>query len=240
MQEESDKKNRREEKIRGEILDAAIKLFYLKEFNDISIHDISEMTILSRTTIYKYFHHGKEEIYFVLGTMGFATANKTIQEKILIEEKSGLDQFLGLCEFTFDVATPFIFTILRYFYNRMNIKKLNIENWFQEVAESYGTPKFFELREKISPGEPFLVDFYAQIQQTAFLWEKAIVKGLKDGTITNSLDKEQILHYVNLTITGIIEQTLLRKETTLDRIGLEKDTIRKNTLNLIKLFLEMT
>lgn len=239
MQDEQDMKKRREEKVKKEILDAAIKLFYLKEFNDISIHDISDTTILSRTTIYKYFHHGKDEIYFVLGTIMFEMANKNLKEQILVEEKSGIDQFLGLCEFTFDQATPFIFAILRYFYNRMNIKKLNLENWYQEVADSYETPRFKELRQKISPEEPYLVDFYAEIQQTANLWGKAIEKGKKDGTITNTLETEQILQYVNSTITGIIEQTLLRSQTTLHRIGLEKGPIREYSLKLIRIFLEM-
>ena len=72
--------------------------------------------------------------------------------------------------------------------------------------------------------------------QTAFIWARVIENGKKDSSITNSMDTEQILHYMNLTIVGIIEQTILRK-ATLKRIDLTKETIKNNTLSLIQMFL---
>lgn len=230
-----DYKKRKEQKVKGEILEAANKIFYMKEFNDISVNDISEMAVVSRTTIYKYFPQGKDEIYFILGTFGFATANSRIKKEILIPNKTGLEQFMGLCEFTFDVATPFIFEILRDFYNRVNIKNIKIEEKHDDIPSKAGTKAYNEIRSQFE--EPYLVDFYVQIQQTAFLWESAIEKGQKDGSIVKKLDKSKIIHFINLSLSGIIEQSLLRKNSTLKRIGLEQDVIRQQTLDLVRMFL---
>lgn len=229
-------KKRKEEKIKHEILEAARKVFELKELMDITVGDISEMAVVSRTTIYKYFPHGRDEIYFVLGALGFATANEILKKTILNSNKTGLEQFLGLCEFTFDRATPFIFTILTEFYNRVNIKNLKIEEMHDEIARKARTDEYEDIRNQFD--EPYIVDFYVEIQQTAFLWENAIEKGQKDGSILKNLDKSQIIHFINLSISGIIEQTLLRKGSTLKRIGLEQDVVKKQTLDIIRLFLQ--
>jgi hypothetical protein len=83
------------------------------------------------------------------------------------------------------------------------------------------------------------VEFYAQLVKTAFIWISVIDKGKEDGSITNSMDTEKIVHYLNLTIIGIIEQTILRK-STLNRIHLSKEEIQEPTLTLVKVFLTNT
>ena len=194
------------------------------------------MAVVSRTTIYKYFPHGKDEIYFVLGSLGFALANSRLEKEILTLDKSGLDQFMGLCEFTFDSATPFIFEILRDFYSRVNQDNLKIEEMHDEIARIAGTEKYHKLRKQFK--DPYILDFYVQIQQTAFLWESAIEKGQKDGTIAKNLDKSQMIHFINLSLSGIIEQSLLRKNSTLKRIGLSQDVIRQQALDIVRMFLQ--
>ncbi len=235
MNNSTSMKKRKEEKIKHEILDAAEKLFYLKEFQDISVHDISEMAVISRTTIYKYFSNGKDEIYFVLGEERFSMANEHLKSNVLTPEKSGFEQFMGLCEFTFDVATPFIFEILRDFYNRVNLKNLKIEEMHDEIALKAKTREYDDIRKQFE--EPYLLDFYVQIQKTAFLWESAIEKGQKDGSIVKKLDKSKIIPFIYLSLSGFIEQSLLRKNSTLKRIGLEQNAIRLQSLDLVRMYL---
>ena len=69
------------------------------------------------------------------------------------------------------------------------------------------------------------------------MWLNAVRLGKNDGTIRTDLSDDHIMHFVNLTLTGIIEQTILRTHT-IERIKLEIENITAYTSNLIRNFLK--
>jgi AcrR family transcriptional regulator len=132
--------NIKRERTQKEILQAARDLFSDRGFNDVSIDEIAEKALVGRSTIYNYFQNGKDEIYFTLGVNAFKQAKELMEKNILVEN-SGLEQFLGLCRFTFRTmdTMPLLFEIMHEYYTRVNKKNIPIEARFDDVASTYGT-----------------------------------------------------------------------------------------------------
>lgn len=233
-------RDKKKERTKQHILDAARKLFSKTSFHEVSVEEIASEALVSRTTVYNHFEHKdvKSEIYFELGTRAFRMANQ-ITTDLYVNEKmglSGLEQFLKLCEFTFGTVDkmPILFDILSEFYMRMNANDLGIEELHDKIARSYETEEISTVKDLFE--ESYLINFYAEVQQTAFIWIQAVETGKKDGSIQNTMNSEQIVHFANLTITGMVEQMILRRKS-LERVKLRKDLIISNGLSLIKSFL---
>ena len=228
-------RDKKKERTKQEILIAANKFFLKKPLNEVSVEDIAEAAFVSRTTVYNYFKN-KDEIYFGLGTQFFLEINERITET-LPNGLSGIEQVLALSNGVFagSSESTLIHSIVNEFFNRLNLSNLAIEEMHDRIMDSIGTPE----HEKIinSFEESYLIHFYVQLQKFEEIWREAIRNGKNDGTITNTMDDEQIVHYLFIFIEGIIEQMNLRK-ATLKRITLERDTIVNNSLKLISLFLK--
>jgi hypothetical protein len=103
------------------------------------------------------------------------------------------------------------------------------------AAESIGTTKFKELFETFE--EPYLIEFYIQVQKNRDFWIRAVKNGKRDKTIKIDLEDIQILQFLYMLMMGIADQMELRK-SILNGIRMDKETIIKISLNLIAIFLK--
>jgi hypothetical protein len=105
---------------------------------------------------------------------------------------------------------------------------------YYKRTENIGTTKFKELFENFK--EPYLIELYIVLQKHRDFWMRAVRNGKMDNTITIDLEDVQIVEFLYMLMLGIIEQVELRK-SILTRIRVDKETVIRNSLNLIAVFL---
>ncbi len=226
------------------ILTAAETLFLEKPLKEVLIDDIAEAALVSRMTVYNYFKN-KDSVYFQIGTRFFQNTNEMIETSIPIH-LTGLEEMLILCKgiFTSSKGSPLTTSMLREFFLRIKLENVTIDQIYDYVLEQrklqvdkidYQGSEIHKFIEDAT--EPDLAQYFLQILRFEERYLQAIQKGKKDGSITNQLENHKILHYVFVLIEGIIEQTDLR-DSTLELILLDWDTIVETSLELISYFLQ--
>jgi TetR/AcrR family transcriptional regulator len=83
-----ERKEREKEQRRSDIIEAAEKLFFEKQFDDVSMDDIANAVELSRATLYLYFND-KESLYFAVILRGIGIMRAKFKESI-DRESTGL------------------------------------------------------------------------------------------------------------------------------------------------------
>ena len=107
--------------------------------------------------------------------------------------------------------------------------------WTTVLVTLLITPVDVNLQELFD--EPNFGEFFIQLLRNGNLWLRAIRKGKKDKTIRNDLQDMQIVLYQTMLMNGLIDEMALRQAKK-DRMGIKRDTIVNNTLNLIGVFLD--
>jgi AcrR family transcriptional regulator len=227
--------DKKKEKARNEILNVSYKFLLDNPFSDISVEDIAKEAVISRTTIYKYFCC-KDEILFGLGIKLFTEEND-FNEKNFPEGMTGYEQVLYLSERFFKVFSDMVgITIVREFFTRINFREVvPVEEMHNEIVESFGTSKYDELLNRFD--DSFLIEFYIQMLRINDLWIRAVSQGKKDKTIIIDMTDEQIVHFLHLVISGVMNEIHFRK-SSLKRIQLDYATITQHSLALIACFLQ--
>ena len=226
---------RKKERTKQAILTEAEKLFSEKPMNEVSLEDIAEAAFVSRTTVYNYFKN-KEEIFFSIGTQAFKEANEFI-EKDFPSDLSGIELVLNLCERDFreNLEEPLHDKIVREAYNLINYRNISMEEIHDRITEITETSKFKELFENFE--EPYLIEFYMQMQKQRDFWIRAVRNGKMDNTIKIDLEDVQIVEFLYMLLMGIADEMKLRK-SILNRIRMDNETVIRNLLNLIEIFLK--
>ncbi|MHA1331927.1 MAG: hypothetical protein ACTSR2_12710 [Candidatus Hodarchaeales archaeon] len=129
---------------------------------------------------------------------------------------------------------PLILAIIREFFDRINASNISLEEVYKEIADSRGTNKFKDQIKDCK--EPYLIEFYSELLKNTDLWIRAVRNGKKDKTIRNDLEDVQIVQFLYMLISGIVEEIELRR-ATLSRIKLDKETVLTHTLKLVAFFL---
>jgi AcrR family transcriptional regulator len=240
-------RTRKKERMKKFILDAAEEFYSKKPMTEVSLSDIAEAVFVSRKTIYNYFKN-KDDVFFAIGNRVFKNLNETIAGN-LTTELSGKEQVLLLCEKTFKDGeeNPIVLKITREFYDRIKNMNLSAEDIFNDLAKKLGPSTLNNLIEDSESSvsvdlqelfdEPNFGEFFIQLLRNGNLWLRAIRKGKKDKTIRNDLPDMQIVLYITMLMNGLIDEMALRQANK-DRMGIERDTIISNTLNLIGAFLD--
>ncbi|MHA2365556.1 MAG: TetR/AcrR family transcriptional regulator [Candidatus Hodarchaeales archaeon] len=228
-------RTKKKEKTRKEILQTAHKFFTENPFHEVTMEDIADTVFVSRTTIYNYFKN-KYEVFFGIGKQIFEEANKNIETNFP-SDLPGNEQVIMLCQRGFKASFEghIIYAIIKEFYNRVNARNLSLKEIDVEVAKSLGTNNQKKVVEKFD--EPYLIEFYKELLKNENLWIRAVRNGRKDDTIKNDLPDEQIVHFLYILMSGIVNELELEK-TTLERIDMTRETVINQSLSLISTFLK--
>lgn len=227
---------RKKEKTKLAILTAAEEFFSKKPMDEVILEDIAEAAFVSRTTLYNYFKN-KDDIYFGLGIQRFEEINDRFEENCPKDDQLGIDQILQLCELNLidAVDRPLVNEIIRALFKRINGLNVNLKEWDLIITKHMRTPRYEKVLKESE--EPYLIEFYVQLLRNNKLWSGVIKKGKSDGTISNNLKDVQIIQFIYMLMSGIVEEMKLRKPL-LTNIKFSNEKIIENTLNLISSFLK--
>ena len=222
------KLTRRERKTlrtRQEILDAARELFDKYPYDDVKMDDIAEQADLSRATLYNHFN-SKEDIYFEIGTQGIKTISKKQRALIESESSSGLDKITELSE-----------DALRNMFENSLIHEI-MRHYL--VTESKAEITTDELLRKIQSGgdvenesDRIRAGFLQELREFEKSWVIAMEQGFKEGSIRQDMDPDQLVHYIFMIISGIVDRANLER-VMLQKVNLSVENIIMRTIDLIR------
>ena len=96
----ADRKEREREIRSKDIIDAAQRLFFSNDYEDVTMNDIAEEAEMARGTLYQYFKN-KDDIYAAIAIRAAKIIGEMFQE-LLTKEQSGIDKMRSICEFYYD------------------------------------------------------------------------------------------------------------------------------------------
>jgi AcrR family transcriptional regulator len=240
-------RTRKKERTRNTIIAEATKLFAEKPYDDVLLEDIAEAAFISRQTLYNYFKN-KEDLHFAVGNQVYSEENKEIT-KIIDSDLSGKEQLLQLSERTFrtSIEKPILLKIVRDFWTNFNNSNSSSAEVYDQIVATIGEEKMNTLIEK--PGyleefdfeeyfeEPNFIEEYIQFIKHNNLWLKAIKKGKMDGSIRNKLSDMQIMQFLVIVTSGTVHE-IMRRQSALDRINMQRETFYINLIKLLSRFLD--
>ena len=244
-------RDRKKERTREEILAVAEKFYAEKAKDEVLLEDIAEAALVSRTTIYNYFKN-KDDVFFAVGNKVIKELNEEIAATLPVG-LSGKDQVLFLCAKTLKDGSdnPIVLKITRETFD--HIRKVNTwpEALIELIIERIGQSGLNKLTEDLSPlidsefekhfEEPGFIQFFVQFLRNSQFWLRAIRKGKKDKTIKNDMEDAIMVQYVTMLMNGLLSEMELRRTVSNQmgiKMGLGRELIIDNTLNLIARFLD--
>ncbi|MDD1689103.1 MAG: TetR/AcrR family transcriptional regulator [Methanoregula sp.] len=171
----SDRRQREKEQRRTEILDAAERLFFSKNYEEVSMDEIARGVELNKATIYLYFG-SKEALYAAIVLRGIAILKEKYME--CMETKApGIVKvaLLGQAYYRFAQEYPDYLRMI-HFYGSERFSKEN--PCTAEIGKGYGVCRLF-LRD-------------------------AVREGIEDGTIRANLDPFLTSMYLMISFMGIL------------------------------------
>jgi AcrR family transcriptional regulator len=171
----ADRRQREKEQRRTEILDAAERLFFSKNYEEVSMDEIARAVELNKATIYLYFE-SKEALYAAIVLRGIAILKEKYQE--CMEKKApGIVKvaLLGQAYYRFAQEHPDYLRMI-HFYGSERFSKEN--PCTAEIGKGYGVCRLFlrdAVREGIEDGtiradiDPFLTSMYLMISYMGIL-----------------------------------------------------------------------
>ena len=244
-------RDRKKERTREEILAVAEKFYSEKAKDEVLLEDIAEAAFVSRTTIYNYFKN-KDDVFFAVGNKVIKELNEDIAANLPVG-LSGKEQVLFLCEKTLKdgIDNPIVLKITQETFDHIR----NVNTWPESIIaliiEKVGQSGLDRLTENLSPlddsefekhfEEPGFIEFFVQFLRNSQFWLRAIRKGKKDKTIKNDMEDAIMVQYVTMLMNGLLSEMELRR-TVSNRMGIKmglgRELVTDNTLNLIALFLD--
>ena len=171
----SDRKQREKEQRRTEILDAAERLFFSRNFEEVSMDDIARDVELNKATIYLYFKN-KETLFATIVLRGIRILKEKYTE-CMEQELPGIVKvaLMGQAYYQFSQEYPDYLRMI-HFYGSERFSKEN--PCTAEIGEGYGVCRMI-LRD-------------------------AIQEGIDDGTIRADLDPFLTSMYLMISFMGIL------------------------------------
>ncbi len=185
------------------ILDVAEKLFFLKNYDDVSMNDIAKEVGLNKATIYRYFKN-KESLYFAIVMRGINIFNEIFKSKVKLGN-TGLEKLeeTGEAYFEFYKSYP-----------------------DYHDAYLYSKSKRFEMKEIDYASE---IDSVVKgITKTIC---DAIQDGIDDGSMRKDLNPMQVAVFIALTAERIVKlspSTL----NVLESQGINHEKFIEDSMNL--------
>lgn len=171
----SDRRLREKEQRRTEILDAAERLFFKNNYEDVSMDGIARAVELNKATLYLYFD-SKEALYAAIVLRGIAIL-KVKYEACMAQDAPGIVKvaLLGQAYFRFAQEYPDYLRMI-HFYGTERFSKEN--PCTAEIGKGYGVCRLFlrdAIRQGINDGtiradlDPFLASMYLMISYIGIL-----------------------------------------------------------------------
>lgn len=159
------------------VIDAAEKLFFTNNYDDVSMNDIAEKVGVSRTALYRYFKN-KESIYFAIVLRAARIMNKMFENGVK-SKKNGLNKLrdLGNAYYEFYKDFPDYYNIyLSFEYLR------------------------FQNNEKYDISEILAINF-----NLIKIMCETIVEGMQDNSIRKDLNPLEIAMFIATTSNSILK-----------------------------------
>jgi len=209
------------------IIESARKLFESKPYEDVSMEEIADEAAVSKQTLYNYFSN-KDAIYFGVGVEGFIGSMVTTEDDFL-SSATGRELVLKLSEDYFNslLRFPLGFEIARRFMTNEEINAL-----VGQIIQKQSKGKDKREKKKRSM-EDVIADYMDQIWRYEEYWKKAVKKGIDDGTISSNLTVDQLLLYIMVLISGVIDHMQMRR-IPFEQVKLDYNKTREITLSLVE------
>ena len=130
----AERKERNKQKMRGLILDAAMKLFLQEGFYHVSIRKIAERIEYSPATIYQYFKD-KDDILYALHNAGFEKLHKQQQRVLSIKDHGERLRKQGELYINFALEHPEYYNLM--FIMRAPARKIGRDDEWNAGRRSY-------------------------------------------------------------------------------------------------------
>ena len=187
--------------------------------------DIAEQADLSRATLYNHFN-SKEDIYFEIGIQGIRAISTKQKALIESESASGLDKIAELSE-----------DILRYLFENSLIQEI-MRHYL--VTESKAEITTDEILRKMqlegdveNPSDRIRARFLQALREFEKSWVIAMEQGFKDGSIRQDMDPDQLVHFLFMIISGIVDRVNLER-VMMQKVNLSVENIIMRTIDLIR------
>jgi TetR/AcrR family transcriptional regulator len=154
----ADRKEREREIRRNDIIDAAERLFFSNDYENITMNDIAEEAEMARGTLYQYFKN-KDDIYAAIAIRAAKIIGESFKE-LLTKDQKGIEKMRSICEFYYD-----FYKRCPGYYNAY---------YHSGMFDPKGSPTLEELREIRKKS------FSAAVN--------AVKDGIKDGSLREGLD----------------------------------------------------
>lgn len=218
------RRERKALKTRQQILDAANELFENHPYDEVKMDDISERADLSRATLYNHFD-SKEAIYFEIGIQSIKDIYER-QKALIASEPSGLGQIVKLSELVLRnlFKTPLIHEIMRHYL---------VTNSKAEMSAEIALKKMNEDEDIENPSDKLRARYLKELRVFEKSWTGAIERGFEDGSIRQDLNSDQLVHFLFMIISGIVDRVHLER-ALLKKVNLSVDRIITRTIDLIR------
>ncbi|MCY3412796.1 MAG: TetR/AcrR family transcriptional regulator [Candidatus Heimdallarchaeota archaeon] len=202
MDESSPRRKRKKKRTRDLILSAAWDLYVKKGFNDVSMEEIGELADVSRSSLYNYFPHGKEGLFFT----ACIEKEREIREQITLNLPENLSvieelthRFTQMLEFMLDY--PFLIEGQRkflFFSSGEETKNLYLKIDREQVESNQIDKKFLQ-------------EFHPDLLELENSWVTLLEKGIHEGSINREYNPKQYSVIIWSLLTGMADQISLRK-----------------------------
>jgi TetR/AcrR family transcriptional regulator len=169
----ADRKKREREIRRKDIIDAAERLFFANDYENVTMNDIAKEAEMARGTLYQYFKN-KDDIYAAIAMRAAKMIGETFHE-LVSKDQTGIEKMRSICEFYYDFYKKYPGYYKAYYHAGMFDLK--------------GSPTLDELR-KIRKNS---------FQEAV----NAVKAGMEDGSIRESLDPVVTTLYMLATANNI-------------------------------------
>jgi AcrR family transcriptional regulator len=197
----ADKRKQEREARKEAIIDAAEKLFFCKDYDDVSMEAIAKEVGVNKALLYYYFKD-KETLFFAIVLRAARIFNEMMKKSIL-GKKTGMDKLgaIGWAFFYFYIDHPDYYNI--YFYS--------------------GSPRF-RLNNNV-----YTEEINALSVETILCPSEAVQEGIKDGTIREGLNPLEVAVFMG-TVGESIVKLDPKKLSMLESQGIDHERFIKDTM----------
>lgn len=197
-------KEREKNQRRDYIIDAAEKLFFEHDYNNVSMDDIAQIVGLGKSTLYLYFKN-KEALFYAVALRGMRILN-AMHLQCLNMEGTGIDKFHAITRgyFEFTIENQEYFLVLCY------------------IASNPSSSKDI----------PYVKEFTELALTNIQTISKILEEGHMEGKIRGDLNPVEMAVFLSIIANSIMNMDPVWK-VTLTRTGTSEDQIWDHYLRFI-------
>lgn len=200
------KKKEKEQK-RNHIIDAAMKLFSIREYDNVSITDIAGQIGVNSATLYYYFKN-KEALYFAVVLRDVRILEKMVKKEIQ-KGNTGLEKLIlhgNMNNKFYDKYPDCIRLLYASQSTKFDLDNLNSSEEFKEVTKI--------------------------LEELTLIARDSIQAGIDDGTIRHDVNPLKAAVLVSIIFQGISNMGFMNKEL-LENNGINRQEFAKDSRDFV-------